>query len=139
MGASYDQSDPTTAATEITDELEGAVLGRSSLERVTSVTTANLSLVTANFVTGSDIDDAEDEIRNSVSGVNLPDYANDPFVVRITSDIFPVMRFSVTGERDIPSLRRVIDSQIVPRLEAVEGVYDAAGAGRHYRARFRNR
>ena len=129
VGASYDQSDPTTAATEITDELEGAVLGRSSLERVTSVTTANLSLVTANFVTGSDIDDAEDEIRNSVSGVNLPDYANDPFVVRITSDIFPVMRFSVTGERDIPSLRRVIDSQIVPRLEAVEGVYDAQVQG----------
>lgn len=129
VGASYDQSDPTTAATEITDKLEGAVLGRASLERVTSVTTASLSLVTANFVTGADIDEAEDEIRNGVSGVNLPDYANDPFVVRITSDIFPVMRFSVTGQRDIPSLRRVIDDHIVPRLEAVDGVYDAQVQG----------
>ena len=125
VGASYDQSDPTTAATEITDKLEGAVLGRASLERVTSVTTASLSLVTANFITGADIAEAEDEIRNGVNGVNLPDYANDPFVVRITSDIFPVMRFSVTGARDIPSLRRVIDDRIVPRLEAVDGVYDA--------------
>ena len=125
VGASYDQSDPTTAATEITDKLEDAILGMADLERVTSVTTANLSLVTASFVTGSDIEDAEDEIRNDISGVNLPDYANDPFVVRVTSDIFPIMRFSVTGERDIPSLRRVIDDQIVPRLEAVDGVYDA--------------
>ena len=129
VGASYDQSDPTTAAEEVTDELESPILGMSNLERVTSITTANLSLVTANFITGADIEAAEDEIRNDISGVNLPDYANDPFVVRITSDIFPVMRFSVTGERDIPSLRRVIDAQIVPRLEAVDGVYDAQVQG----------
>ena len=125
----YAQGDPVTVANEVTEEVEDAIIGMTDLDRVTSISTSNISLVTANFVTGSDMDSAEDEITSRVSGLNLPDDAGTPAVVRITTDIFPVMRYSVTGDRDIPSLRRIIDDQIVPPLEAIAGVYDVTVQG----------
>ena len=125
----YAQGDPVTVANEVTEEVEDAIIGMTDLDRVTSISTSSISLVTANFVTGSDTDSAEDEITSRVSGLNLPDDAGTPTVVRITTDIFPVMRYSVTGDRDIPSLRRIIDDQIVPPLEAIPGVYDVTVQG----------
>lgn len=125
----YAQGDPITVASEVTEPIEDAIIGMADLNRVTSISTANTSIVTANFVTGSDAENAEDEITSRVSGLNLPDDAGAPTVVRITTDIFPVMRYSVTGDRDIPALRRIIDDQIVPSLEAIDGVYDVTVQG----------
>ena len=120
----YQQGDPTTVAEEVTTKVEDAIIGMTDLENITSVSTANLSVVTANFAVGADVDSAEQEILSNVSGLDLPDNASDPQVISLTSDIFPVMSISVGGERDIPSLQRIIDEDIVPQLEAVDGVYD---------------
>ena len=125
----YQQGDPITVAREVTEVVEDAIIGMADLDHVTSISTGSVSLVTANFVTGSDEESAEDEINSRVSGLNLPDDAGTPNVVRITTDIFPVMRYSLTGDRDIPALRRIIDDQIVPSLEAIEGVYDVTVQG----------
>ena len=74
----YAQGDPITVANEVTEEVEDAIIGMADLDRVTSISTSSISLVTANFVTGSDMDSAEDEITSRVSGLNLPDDAGTP-------------------------------------------------------------
>ena len=119
----YQQGDPTTVATEVTSKIEDSITGMADLENITSISTSSISAVTANFSAGADVEAAEDNIRTNVGALNLPEDALDPIVVRLTSDIFPVMWLSVSGERDIPSLQRVIDNQILPQLEAVDGVY----------------
>ena len=123
------QQDPTTVAEEITTPIEDAIIGMTDLEKLESISTSSFSLVTANFTTGADIESAEEEVRSEVSGLNFPEDAWGPTVIRLTSDIFPVMLLSVTGERDIPSLQRIIDDDILPRLEAVAGVYDVEVQG----------
>ena len=125
----YQQGDPATVADEVTAKVEDLILGMSDLEKTTSISTGNLSLVTANFIPGSDVEDAEEEIRSRVSGLSLPDNAGEPFVLRLTSDIFPVMLLTVSGKQDIPALRRITDDEIIPRLEAVDGVYDVTVDG----------
>ncbi len=120
----YQQGDPNTVASDVTTKVEDAILGMPDLEKTTSISTSAMSLVTANFAPGADVEAAEEEIRSQVSGLQLPDEAGDPYVLRLTSDIFPIMWLSVSGERDIPALQRVIDDEILPRLEAVDGVYD---------------
>ena len=125
----YQQGDPTTVADEVTAEVEDTIIGMTDLENVTSVSTSEMSIVTANFKPGSDVESAEDDIRTNVSALNFPDDALGPIVIRLTSDIFPVMELSVTGERDIPSLQRIIDDRILPPLEAVDGVYDVQVSG----------
>lgn len=122
--SSYQQSDPATIAREVTTPIEDAILGMRGLDRVTSVSTPGQSVVTANFTTGTDMPSVEDKIRSEVSGLDLPQADLGPIVTRLTSDTFPVMLVSVTGQRDVPSLQRVIDDRILPPLEAVDGVYD---------------
>ena len=118
------QQDPNTNIEELTTPIENVIIGMADLERVTSITTSNTSIVTAEFATEADIDSIEEEIRSEVSGIDFPDDAWGPTYIRLNSDIFPVMFISVTGERDIPSLQRIIDDSILPRIEAVDGVYD---------------
>ncbi len=126
----YDQqSDPITMADEVTAKVEDAIAGVPDLERYTSTSTSNQSLVIANFPSSANLDEAEDEIRSQVSGLALPDGATSPAVVQVTSDAFPVMWLSVSGQRDIPALQRVVDDEIIPRMEAVSGVYDVEVAG----------
>lgn len=125
----YQQGDPSTVAADVTSKVEDVIVGMPDLEKITSVSTGNLSLVTANFIPGSDVEDAEEEIRSRASGLVLPDDAGEPYVLRLTSDIFPVMLLSVSGQQDIPALRRITDDEIIPRLEAVNGVYDVTVEG----------
>jgi HAE1 family hydrophobic/amphiphilic exporter-1 len=125
----YQQGNPNTVASEVTEKVEDTIIGMSGLENVTSISTSNLSVVTANFSPGEDIESAEDDIRTDVSALVLPDDAQDPIVVRLTSDIFPVMYLSVSGQRDIPSLQRIVDDQILPQLEAIDGIYQVEVEG----------
>ena len=120
----YQQGDPNTVATDVTAKVEDAISGLPDLEKTTSISTPSMSLVTANFAPGADVESAEEEIRSRVSGLGLREEALDPFVLRLTSDIFPIMWLSVSGERDIPELQRIVDKEILPRLEGVDGVYD---------------
>ena len=126
---SYQQGDPSTVAADVSSKVEDLIIGMPDLEKITSISTGNLSLVTANFIPGADVEDAEEEIRSRVSGLALPDDAGEPYVLRLTSDIFPVMLLSVSGQQDIPALRRLTDDEIIPRLEAVNGVYDVTVEG----------
>ncbi len=120
----YQQGDPNTVATDVTAKVEDAISGLPDLEKTTSISTPGMSLVTANFAPGADVESAEEEIRSRVSGLQLREEALDPFVLRLTSNIFPIMWLSVSGERDIPALQRIVDDQILPRLEGVDGVYE---------------
>ena len=120
----YQQGDPNTVAADVTSKVEDVIDGMPGLEKTSSISTSAMSLVTANFRPGEDVEDAEEEIKSQVSGLQLPDEAGEPYVLRLTSDIFPIMWLSVSGDRDIPALQRVIDDQILPRLEGVDGVYD---------------
>ncbi len=129
VGVPYQQGDPNTVASDVTAKVEDLILGMPDLEKTTSISTGSLSLITANFVPGADVEDAEEEIRSRVTGLALPDEAGEPFVLRLTSDIFPVMLLSVSGQQDIPALRRLTDDEIIPRLEAVNGVYDVSVEG----------
>ena len=125
----YQQGDPSTVATEVTAELEKIIIGMPDLEQVTSVSTGSISTISASFRPGADVEAAEEEIRSRASGVALPDDAGEPYIQRLTSDIFPVMMLSVSGSQDIPALRRITDEEILPKLEAVEGVYDVTIEG----------
>ena len=123
------QQDPNAVADEVTTPIEDAIVGMNHLDSLTSISTAGQSRVVASFDTQADIAEVEQEIRSEISALNLPDLDWGPIVIRLTSDIFPVMVLSVSGERDIPSLQRVVDDQIVPRLEAVDGVYNVEVQG----------
>ncbi len=121
---SYQQGTPYQVAEEVTKPIEDLIIGMEGLKEVTSTSRSSRSQVRASFENNVDIEEAEAEIVSRVSGLRLPDAAGDPRVYELTPNQRPVMELSISGERDIPDLVRVVERQIIPRLQSLPGVFD---------------
>lgn len=127
--AVYPNANPETVEREVTEPIEEAVDGMEGLKEIQSTSSENISIVLLTFEFGEDMEEAERTIESSVSGVNFPDDVQEPLVSRISNDTFPVLQLSVTGDRDIPSLQRILDEVIVPQMERVDGVFEVSVQG----------
>ena len=121
----YQQGSPHQVAEEVTAPIEDAIIGMEGLEEVSSTSHANLSRVRAEFASDADMAEAEAEIISRISGLRLPEAAGEPRVREITSNQSPVMRLSISGQRDVPELVKIVEREISPRLRGVPGVFDA--------------
>ncbi len=124
VSTSFQQGTPYQVAQEVTQPIEDVIIGMEGLEEVTSTSRGNRSTVRASFETNADLEEAEAEIVSRVAGVRLPDAAGDPRVFALTPNQRPVMEFSVSGQRDIPELLRIVERQVVPQIQAVPGVFE---------------
>jgi len=126
IGTSYPSGDPETVVRQITKPIEEAVDGTEGLREIRSESSENFSFIQLTFEFGEDMDEAERTVESDINGLDLP---YEPYVYRLNSDTFPVLQLSVSGDRDIPSIQRVIDDHIMPAIDKVEGVFDVSIAG----------
>ena len=126
----YPSANPDAVVRDVTDPIEDAISGMSGLREIQSVSSENLSMVIATFEFGEDIKEAERSIVSNVNGIRFPSGVEDSVVNRVATDVFPVLRLSVLGQRDIPSLQRLVDELIVPAIEGVDGVFRVYVIGR---------
>lgn len=126
IATSYPSGDPETVVRELTKPIEEAVDGTDGLKEIRSTSSENFSFIQLTFEFGEDMDEAERSVQSDINGLDLP---YEPFVYRLNSDTFPVLQLSVTGDRDIPSLQRVIDDLIMPEIDSLDGVFDISVAG----------
>ncbi len=119
--AYYANSDPETIMRDVTEPLEDAISGMTGLQELQSTSTENQSTLTATFDFNVDMKEAERDIESAINGVTLPDDVVT-FVSRINTDTFPVMQLTVSGDSDIPSLQRLVNDVINPRISRVDGV-----------------
>ena len=78
----------------------------------------------ASFETNADLEAAETEINSRVSALRLPDAAGDPRVFALSPNQRPVMELSISGQRDVPELLRIVERQIAPPLQTIPGVFE---------------
>ncbi len=79
---------------------------------------------------GTAQDDIRQEIEDQLVDVELPDEANDPEIVLFSFADIPVIQGSISGDIDEDALQQLVLDDLVPELEAIEGVsrVDIAGA-----------
>ena len=121
VNAFYANSDPETLMRDVTEPIEDAISGIDGLRETRSNSTESRLNLLATFNFGSDMKEAEREIESAINGANLPDDVV-VFVTRLSTDVFPVIQFTVSGDEDIPSLQRLVADVINPRLSRIEGV-----------------
>ena len=124
VSTSYQQGTPYQVSQEVTKPIEDLIIGMEGLKEVTSTSRSNRSQVRASFENNVDIEEAEAEIVSRVSGLRLPDNAGEPRVFELTPNRRPVTELSVSGQRDIPELLRIVERQIAPPIQAVPGVFE---------------
>ena len=124
ISTSFQQGTPYQVAQEVTKPIEDVIIGMENLKEVTSTSRGSRSTVRASFENNADLEEAEAEIQSRVSALRLPDAAGDPRVFALSPNQRPVMELSISGQRDVPELLRIVERQIAPRLQTIPGVFE---------------
>ncbi|MBR6831738.1 MAG: efflux RND transporter permease subunit, partial [Tidjanibacter sp.] len=108
----------------ITRVLENQLTTVDNLKDMESTSSDGVSMVTLTFEWGTDMTEAANDVRDVTSRISqyLPDGADDPIVYKFNSSMMPVMVMSVTADESYPALAKILDEQMVTRLNRVDGV-----------------
>ena len=121
----YPQADPETVLNDVTIPIENVLLEQSDVLTVTSTSSLNLSVAFAEFEFGSDTPAIEEAVRAGVERLQFPPSVAAPRVSRLNFEQFPVLQMSVRGDLPPSELQELVESDVLPRLRAVEGVDSA--------------
>lgn len=123
---------PEEMETLVTEPIEESVALVSGVEHIESNSSSSVSLVTAEFSWGTDLDQAEIDVRNALSLAeqDLPEDAQESMVIPMDPSISPVIVVSVGSDvLDDIELRKLVDDDINPMLTRIEGVASVVGYG----------
>ena len=129
VATSYSGASPDAVLEDVTIPVENAVASVSELKELRSISTENLSVVTTQFDYGTDMEKVEQEIAAKVDSLALPSGANQPAVERFDLADFPIIFFSLLGEREVSELETIARNDVLPALEQVDGVAQVAISG----------
>lgn len=119
---------PGTSASEmetnVTKVLENSLNSVDHLKEMTSQSKDNMSMVTLEFEWGSNMDEATNDIRSYVDMAkdNLPDGVSNPVIFKMSTSMIPVIQYAFTADESYPALDKLLDDEIVPRLNRVDGI-----------------
>ncbi len=123
---------PYDIETVVTRPIEETVSSVKNVKTVTSQSRQGLSLVMLEFEWGSDMEQAEIDVRNLLDFIEeyLPDDISDPMVFAFDPSMQPISFMSVSSSfHGLAEIRKISEQDIEPRLERIPGVASAATTG----------
>ncbi|GGE36878.1 swarming motility protein SwrC [Pullulanibacillus camelliae] len=123
---------PEEVADKVTKPIEQAIQNQPGVKTVTSNSYKNTSSIQVEYEFSTDLDQAEDKLKDAVSKIDYPDNVETPTINRLSLDAFPILTFSVSqsDHQSLEKLTQTVDKQIVPKLEGVEGVSSVDVSGK---------
>ena len=116
----------------ISRPIEETVASVENVEKVTSTSMQGLSFVMLEFGWGTDMNQAEIDVRNNLEYIRdvLPDDISAPMVFAFDPSQQPILFLAVQSElHGQAELRRISEKDIEPRLERIPGVASAFTMG----------
>jgi HAE1 family hydrophobic/amphiphilic exporter-1 len=111
----------------LTRPLEQVVSSVNRVKKVTSQTSEGVSVISIEFEWGTNLDFAAQDVRDQIglSEQYLPEEAADPLVMKFSFSQFPVIFYGITGDIPAMKLKTIIEDEVAPRLERIDGVASA--------------
>ncbi|MBN1424853.1 efflux RND transporter permease subunit [Candidatus Fermentibacteria bacterium] len=123
---------PFDMETVVTRPLEEAVASVQNVKTVSSTSRQGLSLLMLEFGWGTDMNQAEIDVRNALEWVEdyLPPDVTDPLVFAFDPAMQPIGFYTVGSEvHGLAELRRISELELEPRIERIPGVASASTTG----------
>jgi len=119
----YPGAAPADVEEQVTDPLERELKGLKGLKEITSTSQESASIITCEFVSGTDIDDALQKVRDRVdlAKSDLPDDAEDPILQEVSFSDIPIVQINLTGTVG-PVVLKDLAEDLQDELETVSGV-----------------
>lgn len=119
----YPGASPETIETKVTDKIEEAVMGIDGIDKVTSTSVRNMSVVVVKFKLEKPIDEAVNDIRDKVSSVQLDNGVKSPTIDKADTSGAPVVTLFVSSTQVLPTdLMKHVNDRIKPIFQRVPGV-----------------
>jgi len=113
----------------ITENIEQLVSSVKDVKKITSTSSEGVSAVRVEFEWGTNIDFAAQDIRDQLGLYQqyMPENADNPLVVKFDVSQLPIMFYGVTANGTMSAfrLKKLIEDEVKPRLERIEGVASA--------------
>lgn len=123
----YRGASPEDIEKTITKPLEQIVSSVVRVKKVSSVSAEGASVIMVEFEWGTNLDFAAQDIRDQIGLYRnqLPEGATDPLVVKFNLGQMPVIFYGITADLPTTELKKLIEDEIAPRLERLDGVASA--------------
>ncbi|RSK48597.1 efflux RND transporter permease subunit [Bacillus canaveralius] len=119
----YPGATPEDVADHVSEPIEKAIQNLNGVNVVSSTSFQNASSVQVEYQFEKDMDEAEQEVKDVLASLSLPDGVNDPEVMRINFNAFPIVAISAANEKQtLTELTTTIEDEIVPALQGLDGV-----------------
>ena len=117
--------------TNITRVLEDQLNSVDNLDKITSKSSDNVSIITMEFEYGCDLTEATNDVRDVVSRTQslLPEDVEFPTVMKFSSSMIPIMMLSVTADESYNALYKILDDKMVNELNRINGIGSVAVIG----------
>ncbi len=115
---------PKDVLDQITKPIEKAIANVQGLKNMTSTSSDNFSMITLEFDSGIDTEDAKNDIEGLLQNVRLPSGAERPKVLTFGFASQPVYYLAVYGENGMNQveLDRVYKDTILPAFNSIDGI-----------------
>ncbi len=123
---------PFDIETVVTRPIEEAVASVQNVKKVSSTSSQGLSLVMLEFDWGTDMNQAEIDVRNNLEFIKdvLPRDIRSPMVFTFDPSAQPILYLAVESDlHGQAELRRISEQDIEPRIERIPGVASAFTIG----------
>ena len=121
----YPGASSSIIETKITEIIEAQISGIDGIESISSVSRDGRSKVTIEFIANKNIDEAANDVRDSISRIleNLPKDSSPPEISKIDSDSNAIMWLNLTSD-DINQLQLTdyAERYLIDRLSVIPGV-----------------
>ncbi|WP_214884459.1 MULTISPECIES: efflux RND transporter permease subunit [unclassified Exiguobacterium] len=130
----YPGASPEQVLEEVSSVLEERLQSLNGVEQVRSSSFQNASNIQIDYDFSTDMDEAEQQVKDALSNVELPESTQEPQVSRLSFDAFPVVGAAISDESlDLAELTKLVEEEVQPALEGVEGAQTVQIAGQEIR------
>jgi HAE1 family hydrophobic/amphiphilic exporter-1 len=131
--AIYPGASPDDVRRDVSEPIEKAIAGTANLKTLTSRSNDSVAFVTAEYEYGTDMEKTQKTIEDAVNRITFPSQVQRPTVGRFSLNDVPVLAYSIhtteTGPDALYNLKKNVNAEIVPELQAIPGVNNVVVAG----------
>ena len=125
VNVSYPGASPEIMESQVAQPIEDVLSGIEGLDFVSSISRSENTQVTAQFLLGSNSDEAANDVRDRLGRVRglLPDEIAEPIVQKVEADAQPVIWLAFYSDRySAMEITDVLERVIKDRLQTIPGV-----------------
>ncbi|WBS74115.1 efflux RND transporter permease subunit [Elizabethkingia meningoseptica] len=124
VSAVYRGASAEEVETTVTKKLEDAFASIEGLDQINSSSQEGISQITIKLKSGTDVDEAERNIQRKADQIqkDLPKDLDPPTIQKVNLEELPVIKAGITSNMSPRDLYQLVDQQILPTLQNVDGV-----------------